>query len=321
MDWECKCTEGSNQSPINLPNKISIREVEHQALFLMNLVPKSQMSFIFEDNMTKLKGRFGTVNDHTGAEYEAYEIRFHSPAEHTVQGKRYDMEIQVMHKPITEGDFYKSAVVSFFAEANSGAYNKFFDTFDPLNLPDRFNTEVSMDTSISYEWLFSDNVNSIKDSSFSYYTYVGSKTTPQCNEFTTWYIAEEPIQVSSSLLQMFSESLNVNLEGLDENTLGGAVTNSAISDVLEEFYGSSGNYREIQSLNGRKIQFFDKTESCDYIAKVVIDAGYEKAASHYERVKTDATRYIFVEDNKPSGLRESFVVSEKEARNLKESKK
>ena len=316
MDWECKCSEGTNQSPINLPNKLSLKEVDHQALFLMDLVPKSQMSFIWEDNMAKLKGRFGTINDPSGAEFEAYEIRFHSPAEHTLQGKRYDMEIQIMHKPITEGDFFKTAVVSFFVEGNSGVYNKFFDTFDPLNLPDRFNSEVRMDSTISYEWLFVDDENSIKDTAFSYFTYVGSRTTPQCNEFTTWYIAEKPIQVSSSLLSMFSESLNVNLEGADESTLGGAVTNNAMHDALEEFYGSEGNYREIQPLNNREIRFFDVTESCDYVADLTLESTQtQQQASHYERVKTDALRYIFVEDNQPSGLKGSFVVSEKEALN------
>ncbi len=286
----------------------------------MDLVPKSEVKFVWEDNMAKLKGRFGTVNDPDGAEYEAYELRFHTPAEHTVQGKRYDMEIQIMHKPITEGDFFKHAAVSFFVESTDGAFNKFFDQFDPLYLPDRFVQEVQLENNISYEWLFVNDANSIKDTSFSYYTYVGSKTTPQCNEFTTWYIAEEPIQVSSSIITMFSESLNVNVEGLDEGTLGGAVTNSAIDDVLDEFYGDTGNYRETQPINGREVRFFDKTESCDYVAEIEEDHKESQARgnTHYERVKADATRYIFVEGDKPTGFKGSFVVSEKEALNLKD---
>jgi len=43
--------------------------------------------------MIKLKGNFGTLTDTDMAEYEAYEIRFHTPAEHKIRGKSFDMEL------------------------------------------------------------------------------------------------------------------------------------------------------------------------------------------------------------------------------------
>jgi len=36
---------------------------------------------------------FGKITDLDGTIYEAKEIRIHSPAEHTVAGKKFDMEI------------------------------------------------------------------------------------------------------------------------------------------------------------------------------------------------------------------------------------
>jgi hypothetical protein len=35
---------------------------------------------------------------------------------------------------------------------------------------------------------------------------------------------------------------------------------------------------------------------------------------HYEKVKEDITRYFYVNDNKPSGAPNAFVVSESEAK-------
>ena len=81
------------QSPIDLPKKFSAEEVSSEAMFKFNLVNKADLEFVWEHDLLVLKGKFGTINDIDGSEYEAYEARFHTPAEHTVQGMRYDMEI------------------------------------------------------------------------------------------------------------------------------------------------------------------------------------------------------------------------------------
>jgi len=47
---------------------------------------------------------FGTIHDVDGTVYAATEIRIHTPGEHTVAGKTYDMEIQIIHESI-EGNF------------------------------------------------------------------------------------------------------------------------------------------------------------------------------------------------------------------------
>lgn len=57
--------------------------------------------------MMKMKGDFGSITDPNGTEYIAYEVRFHTPSEHTIEGKRFELEIQVMYKGVTDGDFYK----------------------------------------------------------------------------------------------------------------------------------------------------------------------------------------------------------------------
>jgi len=136
VDWECKCTEGSEQSPINLPDSSSLANVSAESLFIFNELLPGSVPFIWEDSMMKMKGEFGSITGPDGAEYIAYELRFHTPSEHTIQGKRYPLELQVLYKGVTEGDFYKQAGLAFLFTGKSGAANKFFDGLDLMNLPD-----------------------------------------------------------------------------------------------------------------------------------------------------------------------------------------
>jgi len=97
LDWECTCIEGRQQSPINLPTQFAAREVETEAMFIFNHVSSEDMQFVWKDGMMKIIGSFGTINDIDGSEFEAKEIRIHTPAEHTIQGKRFDMELQIVY--------------------------------------------------------------------------------------------------------------------------------------------------------------------------------------------------------------------------------
>lgn len=37
--------------------------------------------------------KFGTLTDLDGTKYESREIQFHTPAEHTIEGQEFDLEI------------------------------------------------------------------------------------------------------------------------------------------------------------------------------------------------------------------------------------
>lgn len=63
-------------------------------------VPKEEIHIVWETNMLRIKLKnefksknFGKIHDLDGTVYEAKEIRVHTPAEHTLAGKKYDMEI------------------------------------------------------------------------------------------------------------------------------------------------------------------------------------------------------------------------------------
>ncbi len=50
-DWDCKCEEGLQQSPIDLPKKEAATPAEHAAMFDYNRVAKENLQFVWKDGM------------------------------------------------------------------------------------------------------------------------------------------------------------------------------------------------------------------------------------------------------------------------------
>ncbi|XP_077294675.1 carbonic anhydrase 2-like [Arctopsyche grandis] len=68
-----------------------------------------------------------------------------------------------------------------------------------------------------------------------YYTYLGSLTSPPCNQVVRWIILKKPLHIKSSQLNIF-RSILVNGRPL------------------------TYNYRNIQPLNGRQVQYYDQCQ-------------------------------------------------------------
>ena len=85
------------------------------------------LQFKLEENLLRLKADFGKVVTPDGAVYFAEEIVFHTPAEHQINGKTYDMEVQIIHSGKSKGDIGRNLVLSFLFEKTPGVYNKFID--------------------------------------------------------------------------------------------------------------------------------------------------------------------------------------------------
>lgn len=139
---------------------------------------------------------------------------------------------------------------------------------------------------------------------FSFYTYSGSLTTPPCNEQTIHYVASEPIGVSSTVLELFKESLRIP----DLQDPNGGIIESNESIMVSN--------RKTQSQNGRPIFWYNhKKYNCPTFKKIVKTFGGPARSNngHYERRQSTATQYFYVESAQPSGLPGAFVVSDKEA--------
>jgi hypothetical protein len=117
--------------------KIKIFKREN-AVFNYQNISKDHLEAYYGTNLFKVRTEegysFGTLKDVDGTLYEAYEIHFHTPGEHKINGLQIDMEVQVIHKAI-EGNMKNQAILSFLYKRTPGAIKPVFDCFDILNLP------------------------------------------------------------------------------------------------------------------------------------------------------------------------------------------
>ena len=208
-DWECKCKEGTNQSPINLPPKHEAITIKQNALFEFKTVTRDEetgsLEMVLEDFKLTIHGRFGKLVNWDLVTYEAKKVEFHSKGEHTISNEKYDLEAQIYYDSISAGNIQKKAVVSVLFKGKPGAMNYFFDkTINILDLPDRGETKRQLNKSINLESLFRQD-ESDSYTPFSYYKYEGSVTSPPCEEETTWYVAHPVIDLSTTVIEYFRD--------------------------------------------------------------------------------------------------------------------
>jgi carbonic anhydrase len=316
VDWECMCKEGMEQSPIDLPPiKLAI-ETDARPVFEYKTVQVKMATdyepaklnigdnnvIRYEKEALRIKHpNFGKIVTLDGAVYFAEEIVFHTPSEHTKNGKRFEMEMQIIHHGKSVGDTLKSVILSFLFKARPGSFNKFIDKLDFFDLPNPIIKAKELSKALFIPQILQDS--NEEDLSymlpFSFYTYQGSHTAPPCAEKTIHYVASQPIDLSNTALEMFKESLRIP----DQMDSKG---NVHVADFISE------NYRVTQPLNGRAIFHYDHKNDCPDFRKP--KQGAPPTKGHYEKVVKDAVKYFHVNGVKPSGIPNAFVVTNKEAK-------
>lgn len=314
-DWECDCAEGKEQSPINLPPKEQAIDSSSRPNFKFHKVQVSNLitandgskretenlKIKLEENSLRIKyDNFGKIVTPDGSIYVADEIIIHTPGEHMINGKKFDMEIQVVCKGKTVGDIGKNLVLSFIFEKSAGVYNKFVDDLDFFNLPNPLSKSVDIIHTLFIPKILhnsdeSDEVIYMKN--FSFYTYQGSLTSPPCTEETIMYVNSKPIPIGTTALHMFQEALRVP-DLIDEK---GNVT---VSDMV------AASNRNVQPINGRPVFHYDHEKYCGPDPQKPPEVG------HFERLKKVMNNYFYVSGKKISGLPNAFVVSKDEAYNI-----
>lgn len=168
-------------------------------------------------------GFFGTF--HVGKyEWHAKQLQFHMPSEHTLNGKRFDAELQIVHVHPTAAPL----VLSIFVE--EGEFNHEWLSslgFDMLNMPHSAGGKMILQDQVD----LSEGLEEVLDG--QYLSYEGSLTTPPCTEGVKWFVATKQLEASkqqmSNLKRRFSHDSSRPLQPLqgrqiyqDENIYSGA---------------------------------------------------------------------------------------------------
>ncbi|CAK7343222.1 unnamed protein product [Dovyalis caffra] len=119
-----------------------------------------------------------------GTKYFLQQCHWHSPSEHTINGRRYDMELHMVH---TNPD-QKIAVIGYLYK---------------IGKPDAFLSKLLKDiTSMTDQKLERDmgivDPREIKLGGKKYYRYMGSLTTPPCTQDVIWTINKKTRTVSEN---------------------------------------------------------------------------------------------------------------------------
>uniref|UniRef100_A0A7N0V8M2 Alpha-carbonic anhydrase domain-containing protein n=1 Tax=Kalanchoe fedtschenkoi TaxID=63787 RepID=A0A7N0V8M2_KALFE len=155
--------------------------------------------------------------------YKLQQSHWHSPSEHTFNGRRYAMELHMVHQTDDPNAVYKVAVVGMLYK---------------LGRPDPFIDELLKNVTLASDDEHSKGVrgakevdpNEIRVAGHRYYRYIGSLTMPPCTEGVIWTINRKVRTVSIAQLLSFRE---------------------AVHDYAEM------NARPVQDLNSRWIYYHD----------------------------------------------------------------
>jgi carbonic anhydrase len=185
-----KCASGTRQSPIDIRDGLKL---ELDAV-RFDYQPRA---FRVVDNGHTIQVNLAAGNaiEAMGRRYELVQFHFHRPSEERIDGHQFDMVAHLVHKDL-EG---RLAVVAVLLERGPalGIVQSVWN-----NLPLEKGDEVAARTLL--------DLNELLPSQRSYFTYMGSLTTPPCSEGVLWMVMKQPVGVSAEQLAIFARLYPMN---------------------------------------------------------------------------------------------------------------
>ncbi len=191
--------------------------------------------------------------------YRFVQLHFHwgsnsidGGSEHVIKSKRYAAELHLVHyntkynslaEAVTKSDGLAVIGVLMDTTNNPNDNPGFEKIVSKLSAITVEGAETTLTSALKFQDLMPQNTN-------LFYRYKGSLTTPEYNEIVTWTVFKKPIFVSERQVSYFSVifQLIVANRNYDSSTLQVAAMRSLHK-------ASFSNYRELQSLNGRRVLY------------------------------------------------------------------
>ena len=140
-----------------------------------------------------------------GVAYELVQFHFHTPSEHRLKGRGFDLELHLVHKSATGA----LAVIGVFLKrgASSGSLTPIFK-----NLPNDINVKHPLERPF--------NPARFLPTTQIHYRYAGSLTTPPCTEGVQWIVIRKPVTVSDEDLAQVVERIHFNARPVQNDDHG-----------------------------------------------------------------------------------------------------
>jgi carbonic anhydrase len=191
------CGVGHMQSPVDIPTARAHRAGLDAIEFSYETVPLRVI-----DNGHTVQVNFGPGSQmRLGAlRYELKQLHFHLPSEEAIDGWHFPMVAHLVHKD-QEGRLAVVAVM--LAEGRENAFFRSVLNYVPL--------DKGVERTVLYR-----PVNALKllPHKRSYFSFAGSLTTPPCSEGVSWYVLQQPVEVSRAQLEAFARLYRNNVRPL-----------------------------------------------------------------------------------------------------------
>jgi carbonic anhydrase len=185
-----KCGSGERQSPIDIRDGMRV-ELE-------------QITFDYKPSSFTVTDTGHTIQvDVAGGnylhvlnrQYELVQFHFHRPGEERINGKSFEMVVHLVHRD-AEG---KQAVLSVLLERGH-AQSTIQTVWNnlPLEKHDVIRPTIVLD------------VNQLLPEKRDYFTYMGSISTPPCDEGVLYMVMKNPLQASPAQMALFSRLYPMN---------------------------------------------------------------------------------------------------------------
>ena len=179
------CGTGKAQSPIDIASEGAKTGPAAPIEFNYG---KSKLNIVNNGHTIQVNYDAGSYATIRGKKYDLLQFHFHSPSEHTIDGKPADLVAHLVHK--AEDGQLAVVGVLFNKGADNVALQAIWDKM-PIS-----EGKVSEAAEI--------DVNAFLPEDKSYFHYMGSLTTPPCSENVNWNVMKNVVSVSAAQANAFS---------------------------------------------------------------------------------------------------------------------
>ncbi|KAF8654429.1 hypothetical protein HU200_061612 [Digitaria exilis] len=197
-EWSA-CGMGKMQSPIDLSHeRVSL---VRSLGYLRHSYRPAEASIVNRghDIMVRFEGDAGSLVIN-GTTYYLKQLHWHSPTEHTVDGRRYDLELHLVHESAEK----KAAVIAILYEIGAG-HDALLHQLEPFirRIADKQDREERVGVV---------DPRRARGRASVYYRYTGSLTAPPCTEGVIWTIVKRVRTVSKYQLELLREAVHDDME-------------------------------------------------------------------------------------------------------------
>jgi carbonic anhydrase len=184
---------GRHQSPVDI---LTSKAVRQDAAPLHASYQDTSLEILNNGHTIEDDYHGGGVLTVDGRPYKLAQFHFHSPSEHTLDGKHAPMEMHLVHKDAGG----KLAVIGVMIHEGR-AHPEIAKLWE--HLPATAGRTEAVEGVLV-------NASKLLPANLASYRYSGSLTTPPCSEDVSWFVLQEPIEASAGQIAAFREVIHGN---------------------------------------------------------------------------------------------------------------